>query len=496
MFKKIFLLLGLAIGISGNLHATPDGGGSLCLSSQDLFQSIKGDSAIVRNYENYEVICSKNPATLLEVPFTNTFVIINRTTSDTVYFITDFGGLTAINPYSCYIKDMEIYDGVCYFCGVKHVDYGAPVIINDSIIEPRFKSFGFVGRFSINAILSGSREVYHYQVPQTRELNRLAISEPTAFDGLILISAVGTKEGNNDTACLAELYYLLNFGNRVYHWDCIVSNLSQQNVEVFADILSTESKIIMASRLKCEDDYYSESNPGNHLKFNLYNFSLNGCYHDEISNNLLLISEYTIAQSDYGWHLSDANMNLCRWNGSSFFLSYGYVSDFTMQGGARIFAFNNIYSSDSSISYPLGKNTQIKDMRNKRGRGEIFLLHTDDDHPRGVTSIPYWGRSSTNSVYEIESAFSTIHSLDLHSNIIDMVGYDNMILTLFRQFDAHQCYRVTTCFREWESNFEKHGKKNGVEHSRSWKHILFKDFHWIRTEIELDEPVHYRVCSQ
>ena len=459
---------------------------AICQSKIQEFPNIQtnptfSSPTLVRNYADYQIVHVQSYVSGWISSSLHTFLIIDTANHDTTYAQTDFGGTDAINPYDCSINDMEIYDGVCYFCGSKTVDYHTPQLGgHGEVIIPRFVTYGFAGCFSITAILTSTGGINYHQVNGTTRLDQLAITTPTSYDCNVLVSMVG--ESDTGGYCLAELAHL-TLPDGTFQWRSTVNYIPESD-EVFSDILALPEGLVMVShRFSGHEEFSTDENEGSyHGTFYLHKFSLDGCYYDDVITSFIPYrAHYNISESELGWHYDKANMRLCNLEENNFCLAYGVEERAELdQGGARIHFFSDIYVIDSSIYYPIGSNVQPLDLRNKKNSKLIFLLTEDDQYPNGLVSSPSNHYFFDNTVKFFSLPNHKLHSIDTETDnyFFDASGYDpagTYNLFLFKHYRPaltdNSCFTLSSTTLTHENTYE--ASLNSMDWRQKYTNIEF-----------------------
>lgn len=391
-----------------------------CQSYRHKYTNIPETKSIVRSNDDYRVIHtqSKDYATGLTV---HTFSILRYSSNIETYFTTTFGA-SMVNPFSVDITDMEIFEDICYFCGNKSHDIIEPTQIIH-VME------GIVGFFTPASMHIGVGDLYTYDVPNTSQLTRLAISYPSQI--ISHINAIGILD-DYSTSCMVEIEE-----NAPASWTAILSHVSNIPEIHFSDILTTRDSIILLAQLKCANNHPSCSVDYDirHQQFLLDRFSHYGCHHDCSPSSVThYMAHYNL--NDYaGFHVNKAPMALGRLNYNWFAVAFGVKEDETDNWGIRYFPFSNIWQYDSSIYYQTGTNATVIEIANRNLTSETFVLSTDNTNFNGIVTSP-WLAGPPNNVRTLRSTSNFINSLTQKANtpFLEMTGhYSTSNLELFEQ---------------------------------------------------------------
>ncbi|MCQ2260941.1 MAG: hypothetical protein MJZ77_06110 [Bacteroidales bacterium] len=194
-------------------------------------------------YSKSELICSENSRytvayiTTDETPIKHKFIVQDMNSNTKKGFC-----LTTMPNHGYNIHDIELKNGVCYFCGTSShyhnnmIDWGNPPIDK-----------GFIGYFNINNVLSGNGKYYIVEIEETEELSHLAIGENE------LVYAVGYPEycpldANNRRAssCIVSMDKDYFHNNRWYY-DVLYAAFDE---EMLMDITSSPDGIYTVSRFQ------------------------------------------------------------------------------------------------------------------------------------------------------------------------------------------------------------------------------------------------------
>ena len=408
-----------------------------CQSYWHKYTNIVEKTSIVRSDQDYRVIHTqhKDLSTGLTV---HTFSILRYSSNIENHFSTTFDA-TVITPYSVDITDMEIFEGVCYFCGTK----------TSNIIDTNYNVLvqnGIVGRFSPSAMHSGTGELYTCIVPNTSQLTRLAISGPG--QAIAQINAIGIMD-DYSSSCMVELKE-----DGTATWSGILDHLPAIPKIHFSDILATRDSIILLSQLKCVNDHSNEYNDYdiNHQRFLLDRFSWEGCHNDcSLSPGSHYMAHYHLNDSEnYNFHYNKAPMALSRFYYNWFAVAFGVKENESDNGGIRFFIFQNIWQYDACIAYQSGINTKVSEMANRDLTLETFILSTDNSNIHGIITSP-WLTTSPNIVRTFKSPGPTFNSLTQKANtsFLEITGHDDLNnLNVFEQDVDHlsypSCLKIST----------------------------------------------------
>ena len=245
--KKILLCLLFAmcstLSFGQYFHETEIGSGT-----------VLGNSVIVRNCDdtlvvmyNYDLATSSGE---------HRFTIRNLNNSSTVSFKLRDACALGFNPFPMapapssgdtllLIKDMEIYERVCYFCGAFRVTTGNFLVGMDGQITYETAYTGLVGKFSIDDILTGSAQYELASIPKTALMTKMTVYN--ASQGMS-ISMIGSADPSTvyPSSCVVDIY-----PNGPTTWECSASNLTSSD-ELFCDIGHAFGSVIAVSRLKNE----------------------------------------------------------------------------------------------------------------------------------------------------------------------------------------------------------------------------------------------------
>lgn len=346
-----------------------------CYSFWYNYNNIREKTSHVRSDHDYRVIHTQYRNLSSDI-MVHTFAILRYSTNVENHFTTTFGAIEPSDP-TVDINDMEIYNGICYFCGTK--TFNSP---NPNYTIPVQK--GIVGCFSISAMYSGLGSLVTYEVPGTTQLTRLAISCPS--QQLAQINAIGIMD-DFSSSCMVEIRE-----NSSTSWTATLDYLPSIPKIHFSDILATHNSIILLSQLKCANDHFygADDYDINHQKFLLDRFSWNGCHDDcTASYTTHYMAHYQLnTYENYYFHYNKAPMALSRLAYDWFSVAFGVIKNGSGSGGIRFFPFQNIWQYDSSIYYPTGKYPAVTEMTNIDLTLETHILSTDNSNPNGIIANP------------------------------------------------------------------------------------------------------------
>lgn len=452
-----------------------------CYSYWHKYNNIGERKSIVRSDQDYRVIYTqhKDYSTGLLI---HTFAILRYSSNIENYFSTTFGAIEATDP-TVDITDMEIFEGVCYFCGTKTSNY----------IDPTYSTFtqnGIVGRFSPSAMHSGTGDLYDWTVPHTSQLTRLAISGPSQV--IAQINAIGIMDDYN-TSCLLELK---ESASNV--WSAMLDYLPTIPKIHFSDILATRDSIILLSQLKCANDhFYGEDDYDiNHQQFLLDRFSWNGCHNDCSSPSVTHYMAHYNLNDFANFHYNKAPMALSRLYYNWFAVAFGVKETESTNGGIRYFPFRNIWQYEASIYYQTGINAKVIEMVNRDLTVESYILSTDNSNLRGIITNP-WITSLPNSVRTLRSTGNTLNSLAPKANtsFLEITGHDGYnILNVFKQ-DVDSLH-TPNCLDISTKNPILFPEKIGTLYNAEWQFQNIEEVEWKKAGIfDRGEAVSEIVCK-
>lgn len=160
-------------------------------------------------------------------------------------------GLTNIQNYDYNILDIELKNGICYFCGTyEH-------ILNNIVYHPgigwgnEHEDKGFIGYFNINDVLSGAGAYYIIEIDETEEISHLAIVDNN------FVYAVGYPQGSpldiNNMRCTTCFVALDKDQSNSNRWSYDI--LTPRDGEILMDIATNPDGVFTVSRF--QNDNYS-----------------------------------------------------------------------------------------------------------------------------------------------------------------------------------------------------------------------------------------------
>lgn len=410
----------------------------LCWSRWSEYSSIETNHSIIRDDHTYRIIHSQRDDKNLGIAI-HTFVIHKYSNNTDYYFTTQFDAVD-INDYTVSILDMEIFDGVCYFCGAKSY--------NDLDMGGNQRSEGFVGRFFIDGLFSSYRAIEYCSVKETRSLHALTISEPTNDTVITLVHLVGEMDyWYNYAACIAELQF-----TSMFSWNATLDYIPSIPDICFSDIQTISNGVILAAQIKCRNNFpygYSDYDT-NHQQFLLDRFSTNGCHEDHPSPGIATMARYVMDYADdYCFHHNKVAMKLCRTPYNTFYLAFGVRENDITKSGLRVFNFSNTpYLMVENLYYKTGGSAHdMLDMVCPTDRDPI-LLSRGIPYTTGVVTIPRFVDPSQTTVKTYHDQNMILQSLSLppDNNDFDASGKSLSTDKLMRYIQNRVDWQKNSCF--------------------------------------------------
>lgn len=460
----------LLLSLSPNMFAQKDNGDAI-----PLCQSVWEEYTLL---ENHSIVRSNHLCSVIHLQYNepntgmtrHTFLVDDYLNNDSIAFSTYFNSVDSTDYYVD-IHDMELYNGVCFFCGTL-IHKTLEMFSNEYVHE------GFVGYFSAGSISSGGG-IEYYTVPSTYSLTRLAICKPN--NGIVKIHAIGTTD-NNGTACLAEIT-CMSFLN----WTATLNYLSDQPLIVFSDICSTCDSVILLAQNRCANDIYlgHSGYDFNHQIIMLDRFTHNGCYNDYNSVPIHYMAYYHFDDDEAcNFHFNKTNMGLCPVYDNHFGVAFAVKEDPDNHQGIRYFSFPHIWQFDSSIYYRMGITTVLKDLSYNLTLNDVLVLSRDNDHTHGVVTIPSMGNMA-HFVRQLTPTDHILNSLSMRgtSDFLNISSHNNSSKFCLLSQNIDQM-NLTTCFGKTTKTASLFPMKRAALIVATWKDIYhYKKFEWIKAEI-------------
>ena len=217
-------------------------------SSVTKYNNCTGDKTLIRkNQTSYTVTCYHDEHNC------SSFIVesqIRRKFATTSY---SNNGQTPLAPQTGYIvRDMELLDGVCWFCGEKWVETGQMLYTLEGLAYPEVLHYGFIGRFNMADVIAGNGNYETMVISGTEVLTALAVY----VSG---VTAIGGAIDHPYSSCVVELQETSFPGSYL-----VTTEVSSNSEEVFMDVTCAGGKVITLSRF---------NNPANSSYYN-YRFGL------------------------------------------------------------------------------------------------------------------------------------------------------------------------------------------------------------------------------
>ena len=386
------------------------------------------------------------------------------------------------------ITDMRLYNDTCYFCGnvkMDEVERGRSIA-----------NYGVIGRFPVYGMYWGTDTLFYKIVKETSRLSRLAISRAVIDNKMTtVVSAIGNRFTTNEE-CLIEFTH-----EGSSSWKMKVGGVSYPNGIIFSDLLNTGDSITLLSQFKCGDNILPGSNGYNfsHQIFLLDRFGLGGCSSSYSTPGPYYMMQYLMPLSDNcSYHLDEAPMRLFHIEDldHKFGVAFGVRKTSVNIGGIRLFTFHNARQYDSSIYYKTGIHPIIKDVGNLNKRKYLFVISTDQSHPKGVMSSPEFGGTSPN-VTLLSSSSYWINSLAQRSlgDYVYMTGHNSSgEYMLYNQYGLN--FGDPTCFDKEQGLYTVFPEKRADLLVVEWFFQKEKEIEWVWAELSPVETVRDTVCQK
>ena len=368
----------------------------------------------------------------------HTFIVRRNAMVPFAAFSTSF--VQSIGPYiesSIEIYDMRLFDGSCYFCGEWESPFG-PL------------SFGFVGHFNINDMMSGEGFVYYQVFGEIDRLTRIAISKDNGSS--LLISAIG-KMNYSNKACILELE---DTGSS---WTKRIDTIKENYEIVFSDIMAFRDSLTLLAQYSC----VNEDLPGSldydfsHQIFLIDRFGLSGCYNSYNPIPPHYMFHYVMpASENYIFHYNKAPMRLFHINDKNkeFGVAFGVEKSDGSVGGIRLFQFHNARQYDNSFYYKTGLHAEIRDVGNLYGSDSLFVLSQDNSHINGLITVPLLSSALYDVIWLTKDVY-TFNTLTqkIGGRHIDVSGHDGA--RGFHLYDQNiQSLAMPSCFEKSVNQYE------------------------------------------
>lgn len=212
-------------------------------SSETRLSNCTGSKTIVRqNQIGQRVICYHDSHDC------STFVVegtSKKKFATSVYQSPSAPTPTPISNHGYLVRDMEILDGICWFCGEKWESTGEYLYTPGGLAYPEVTHDGFVGRFNINDVLSGNGNCQIMLIPSTSVLTNLAV-----YTGGV--TAIAEKEYSPYPTNVVELQETASPGAYL-----VRKCSSQFSKEIFMDVAWAGGKVVTLSRYTPESAWDS-----------------------------------------------------------------------------------------------------------------------------------------------------------------------------------------------------------------------------------------------
>ncbi len=202
---------------------------------------------IVRTIDNHRIVAHSATGT-----HTHNFIVSELNFGSSNAFSCNLGQLFSLPDDHYVVKDMCVYDGRCYFCGVMHRP-------KEDRLESSIDHQGFIGYLDISNIAPSSSALNLRLVPQTDSLTRLVAYDPEANSIRTQIAAIGGGGDDNwenippNTPLLLEISETALPGQPIA-WEYALMKVSSTEFpsERFHDICVTDGLMRIVAELENE----------------------------------------------------------------------------------------------------------------------------------------------------------------------------------------------------------------------------------------------------
>lgn len=293
---------------------------------------------LVRTIDNHRIVAHSATGA-----YTHNFIVSELNFGSSNAFSCNLGQLFSLPDDHYVVKDMCVYDGNCYFCGVMHRATGSPILDEfGNIIGFPSDHQGFIGFFKIASVASGNASLCLRLIAQTDSLTRLVAYDPEANSIRTQIAAIGAGGDDNyeeippRTPLLLEISEVSYPGQPAY-WEHSLMKVSpgEHPGEYFHDICVTKNLLRIVSGLECETMQWPETSkryvihtvkrPGFYYQYFNY-FSIP--YTEQAS----YFSQMTDRHSNSSVYFNESHMRMCPIDGDSCCLAYGSFFNTTGAG--------------------------------------------------------------------------------------------------------------------------------------------------------------------
>lgn len=336
-----------------------------------------------------------------------------------------------LNNYGYIVKDMELLDGVCWFCGEKWAETGRMLYTLEGLAYPEVTHYGFIGRFNMADVTSGSGNFEIMIIPGTGTMTHLAV-----YTGGV--TAIGQILDFPYTSYVVELQETSFPGGYI-----VGKYASTREDEVFMDVARAGGKVVTLSRFNdpIDNAFYSFSfglrygtatNYANTAN-TLYQYKTNKIFFPANIGQFYGLTPIFLTYSNIGNGVVVSYLG----GGDP---SNHYYSGHLLMANIPSEGANTV---NCRINYDMDRYSQIKEVHfnNNHLQGSRMAILVEDNSGNSTFRFPRWDTSNRDTILYTNNANLESFTYYYSGNDFSILGTgnntSNNIISLWQDIDVN-----------------------------------------------------------